>query len=101
MRLEFDANTPTTVQYLFWDNPRNKYYLNGKRVAIHNDNGLISIHAPAGTNILEVKYVHKPLILFWIAYAAFGFLLLCAFIPKRLSMAIKSIYRRVRGTHGT
>jgi hypothetical protein len=83
MRLEFQADTPTTLQYLFWNNPRISYYLNGKKVNVHNDNGLISINVPAGTNTIELRYTHRPLILFWLFYGLFAVLLLWAFIPRR------------------
>lgn len=98
-RLEFEADTPTTVQYLFWNNPRIKYYLNGERITIHNDNGLVSIDVPAGKNTLELRYRHTPLILFWLFYTLFTFLLVCTFIPECITSTIKSKYKIIRGTH--
>ncbi|MFT4059633.1 MAG: discoidin domain-containing protein [Legionella sp.] len=101
MRIEFEADAPTTIQYLFWNNPRIHYYLNGKKATVHNDNGLMSIAVPAGTNIIEARYVHWPLILFWLFYGIFGVLLLWAFIPERLIIVLKSIFQTRRGVHGS
>lgn len=86
MRLEFEANTPTQVQYLFWKNPRLKFYVNGKQVRPTNDNGLATLTVPAGKNIIEVRYVHGSLLLFWVFDAIFGLLLVgtlvCRFLRK-------------------
>jgi hypothetical protein len=89
MRLEFTADKPTAVQYLFWNNPRLKYYLNGKRITLDKHDGLETINVPAGQNIIEIRYIHRPLILFWVFYTLFGFLLACTFIPERLMAALK------------
>lgn len=84
MRLEFEANAPTTVQYLFWKNPRVKYYLNGKKVRFNKHNDLLTLAVPAGKNSIEIRYVHKPLMLFWLFYSIYALLLMYALIPKRL-----------------
>lgn len=97
MRMEYEADVPTTIQYLFWSNPRIKYYLNGKKAPVQNDNGLVSINVPAGTNIIEIRYTHWPLILFWVFYGIFGVLLIWALIPERLIIALKSNFQTGRG----
>ena len=89
MRFEFKADKPTTVQYLFWNNSRLKYYLNGKRIRPSYHDGLKTIDVPAGQNIIEVRYIHWPLILFWVFYTVFAFLWVCTFIPGHLKAALK------------
>jgi hypothetical protein len=89
MRLEFEATMPTTVQYLFWNNPRLKYYLNGKKVTPVDDGGLQTLNVPAGKNNIEIHYTHRSLLLFWIFYTIFIFLLLCTFLPKSLMNNLK------------
>lgn len=80
IRLEFEASAPTTVEYLFWNNPRLKYYLNGKPATVRNYNNLILIDVPAGKNKIEIKYIHWPLIFFWFTYGVFSIGLLLTFI---------------------
>lgn len=72
LRLDLESSTPATIQYLFWDNPRLNYYLNGQRAMVIDQDGLRAIEIPAGRNILEIRYRHWPLIAFLILYAIYG-----------------------------
>jgi hypothetical protein len=89
MRFDFDADRPTLVQYLFWNNPRLKYYLNGKKLKPANIDGLQFINAPSGRNKIEVYYNHKSLGVFWFFYAIFTLSLLFTFLPKHLQQKVR------------
>lgn len=89
MQLQFEASAPSTVAYLFWDNPRLKYYLNGQRVKVVERDGLWTINAPAGLNTIEIRYVHWPLRVFWILYAMYALVLLWVSMPTRFQARIK------------
>ena len=88
LRLDFEASAPTTIQYLFWENPRLNYYLNGNRVNLLEKDGLRGIEVPAGHNVLEIKYRHWPLIIFWIFYTIFALVLLWVLIPTRFRSSV-------------
>lgn len=89
MQLQFEASAPSTVAYLFWDNPRLRYYLNGERVRLVERGGLWTINAPAGLNTIEIRYVHWPLRIFWVLYAMYALVLLWVLTPTRFQVRIK------------
>lgn len=74
VRLEWQSAEPTTVQYLFSDNPRLRYRLNGERLKPRLRGGLITVDAPAGHNVLELTYRNWSLIAFWIMLALYAVL---------------------------
>ncbi|WP_430390450.1 hypothetical protein [Dyella sp. 20L07] len=88
-RVEWQSAQPTTVQYLFSDNPRLRYELNGKRIKPGLRDGLITFDAAAGRNVLEVSYRNSSLIAFWIMLALYGVLGVLAFMFP----AIRSLQR--------
>lgn len=89
MQLQFEASAPATVTYLFWDNPRLKYYLNGQRVKVVERDGLWTINAPFGLNTIEIRYVHWPLRVFWTLYVMYALVLLWVSMPTRFQARIK------------
>ncbi len=95
MRLNLQSSSPASVEYLFWNNPRLLFYLNGKPAKIVEREGLTAINIPAGKNIIEVRYRNISLTIFWIFYAAFSFALLFSLIPKcLLNKFFAGIHRR-------
>ena len=81
--LDFVTSAPVAVQYLFFDNPRLKYYLNGKRVIPVEKDGSRIINVKAGHNTVEIQYRHWSLVIFWIFYTLYALLFLWALIPGR------------------
>jgi hypothetical protein len=68
-RVEWQSAGPSTVQYLFSENPHVRYKLNGKRYKPGLRDGLITLDAPAGRNVLEVSYRNWWLLAFWVMLA--------------------------------
>lgn len=96
LRLDFENTAPATIQYLFWDNPRLKYYLNGNRVNFTDKDGLRGIDVPAGHNTIEIKYRHWPLTIFWIFYTTFALILLWVLTPTRFQTYVRQRLRLTR-----
>lgn len=86
--LDLESSAPVTVQYLFWDNPRLKYYLNGKRTTIEKRNGLNFIEVPAGHNTLEIRYKHWPLIAFLTLYIIYALMFMWVMTPASFRAAV-------------
>jgi hypothetical protein len=82
MSIDFETPAPATVQYLFWDNPRLKYYLNGNRVNLTEKDGQLGIDVPAGHNTFEIKYRHWALSVFWIFYTLYALFFFWALIRE-------------------
>ncbi|MBU2454609.1 MAG: discoidin domain-containing protein, partial [Proteobacteria bacterium] len=78
---DLDVKQSATVQYLFWYNPRLYFFLNKKPITVSRADGLTFIDIPAGRNIIEIKYIHRPLKLFWFLYSIYGLVFLWAFLP--------------------
>lgn len=93
LRLDFETTAPATIQYLFWDNPRLKYYLDGNRVNFTDKDGLRGIDVPAGHHMIEIKYRHWPLTVFWIFYTAFALILLWVLTPTRFQAYVRGKLR--------
>jgi NedA-like, galactose-binding domain len=93
IHLKFKASAPTDVEYLFFDNPRLKYYLNGVPARKVERDGLICIEAPAGDNTIEVKYRHWPLKVFWFFYSLYALILLYILMTNKYS---KYFIERIR-----
>ena len=91
MLLNFKSSLPTNLNYLYWNNPRLRFYLNGKKVKPILRNGLWSLDVPAGINTIEVRYVHWPLRLFLILYGIYSISLAWVLIPRRLKGRIMRI----------
>ena len=87
LRLDFETTAPATIQYLFWDNPRLKYYLNGERVNFTDKDGVRGINVTVGRNIVEIKYKHWPLTIFWAFYSMYALVLLFILISDKLKIA--------------
>lgn len=99
LRLDLNSSIPATIQYLFWDNPRLNYYLNGKHISLVKKDGLNFISVPAGSNTIEVRYRHWPLILFWWTYVIYAFVFLWTLMPIRFRNGIlRKIFRRTYDT---
>ena len=83
LRLDLDSSAPSIVQYLFWDNPRLNYYLNGERVKLTGKDGVRKLEVPAGHNTIEIKYRHWPLKIFWFLYTMYALMFLWFLKPTR------------------
>jgi hypothetical protein len=83
LSLDFFTSAPVAVQYLFFDNPRLTYYLNGKRINPIEKEGSRFIHVEAGHNTVEIKYVHWTLVMFLVFYALYAVLYLWVIIPGK------------------
>jgi len=83
LRLDLENSQPVTIQYLFWDNPRLSYFLNGKLVKLTEKDGLKGIDVASGKNTLEIKYRHWPLTIFWLFYSMYALLLVWFLITSR------------------
>jgi hypothetical protein len=81
LRLNLESSAPATIEYLFWANPRLRYYLNGQRTTMIDHEGLRAIIVPAGQNTFEIRYRHWPLTIFWVFYALYALILLWVLIP--------------------
>ena len=77
------------VRYLFSDNPRLQYVLDGSVVKPVERDGLVSFDVGAGRHILEVRYRHNVMAAFWV---------LAAFYAVACSVALLSAFsERVYG----
>jgi len=92
LRLDLESSVPANVEYLFWNNPRLKYYLNGKRVTTVDREGLRAINVPAGRNTIEIRYRHWPLTLFWVLYALYALALLWVLIPTKFTHTVRRTF---------
>jgi len=101
IRLEFEASIPVIVQYLFFDNPRLAYYLNGQRASKIKKDGLCMFEAPAGQNILEIRYVHWPLRLFFMIYLLYAAACLCAILPTAFLHMIAAAFSQKESGPGS
>lgn len=89
LKLELDLPVSVAVQYLFSDNPRLKYYLNGKRIEFTDEGGKAIVPIPPGKNTFEVRYRHWPLTAFWVLYATYSFVLLWFLLPNRFRSGVR------------
>jgi hypothetical protein len=83
-QIRVDLKSPAAVQYLFSDNPKLTYTVDGKRVAFDVSSGVPTYLLPAGRHTIEIRYCHGLLGLFWIVYGCYWLVLLLAIA---LSMA--------------
>lgn len=90
IRMEVESSRPIIAQYLFSDNPRLTYLLNGEPASKFELGGLSAIEIPTGRNTLEIQYVHWPLRLFMIIYSLYAIFCICAIIPSSFVDKIKS-----------
>jgi hypothetical protein len=75
LKVEVDSPVPASLQYLLSDNPRFRYYLNGASIKPPRDRLPVTIDLPPGRNVVEIRYRHWLLRLFWVGYALYGLLL--------------------------
>jgi len=94
LNIEFTSSVPTDVAYLFWNNPRLSYYLNGKEVQVKQRDGVTLIEAPAGKNKIEIRYRHWHLRVFWVFYSLYFILLALATLLTILPKNIKKIIHK-------
>jgi hypothetical protein len=96
LHLDFVAEKPTKLEYLFWDNPRVEYVLNGQPVKMVLKNGVFSVDVPAGHNVFELRYKHSVLNIFWAFYALYALAYLWALSNLRVpSHAARMLLQRV------
>jgi hypothetical protein len=96
LRLDLESSAPATVQYLFSDNPRLNYYLNGQRTTVDKRDGLNFINVPAGSNTIEIQYRHWPLIVFLCFYTIYSLVFLWALMPAKFRFGVwRKIFHRV------
>jgi hypothetical protein len=77
-QIKVDLKSPAAVQYLFSDNPKLTYTVDGERVAFDVSSGVPSYLLPAGRHSIEIRYSHGLLGLFWIVYGCYWLVLLLA-----------------------
>lgn len=92
-KLEFESAVPATVQYLFWDNPRIRYYVDGKAAEPLSQGSLRAFELPAGRHTVEIRYRHWPLTLFWLVYGVYWAMLAAVFGAPLLSRGRRAIQR--------
>ena len=76
--IKVDLKSPAEIQYLFSDNPKLTYTVDGKPVAFDVSSGVPSYLLPAGRHTIEIRYNHVLLGLFWIVYGVYWLVLLLA-----------------------
>lgn len=91
--IQFKTSIPTEVTYLFWNNPRLSFYLNGKEIQVKQREGVTIIDAPAGESKIEIRYRHWPLRFFWLLYGMYFFALSILIFYKILPSKIKEVFR--------
>jgi len=97
-RLDLESSASATVQYLFWNNPRLNYYLNGQRTTVVERDGLNFINVPAGSNTIEIRYRHWPLIVFWVFYTMYALVFLWIVTPSRVRAGVwRRLFHRASG----
>ena len=87
MRLEWECGEPSTATYLFSDNRRLRYYLDGQRVTGLERQGLLTFDVAPGTHTLEIRYQHRMLMAFWVLfglYTASCIMVLMVLVSRRL-----------------
>lgn len=87
VHLAFESPNDVAVQYLFSDNPRLSYDLNGKPAVTALHNGMRSMDVPAGKSTIDIYYVNWPLRFFWFVYALFALACLAALAATLFSSA--------------
>lgn len=94
----FDLNVdqPAVVQYLFWKNPRLHFSLNNKPIDVKRADELTFIDIPEGRSTIEIKYIHRPLKLFWFLYFIYGLIFLWIALPAFFQSRIQNWIRSWR-----
>lgn len=82
--VHIESPVSASLQYLLSDNPRFRYYLNGKSINPPRDQFPVTIDVPAGRSVVEIRYRHWILRLFWVAYGIYGLLLAWALMMSLL-----------------
>ena len=91
LSMTVNAPEPAIAQYLLWPNPRAVFYLDGKPTVPTDVNGLAAVQIPAGRHVVEMRYRHWPLRLFWLLYAGYGFALVAITVPSAVVRAAAMI----------
>ncbi|WP_396190678.1 discoidin domain-containing protein [Flavobacterium sp.] len=92
--ITLDALQPMRLDYLFFPNPRLKYYLNQKRIYLNERDGIYGVDLPAGHNDFEVVYVNWPMRVFICFYLTYISLLLYFTIFKSFKKSSFSKFMR-------
>lgn len=79
--LDLEVKQPAAVQYLFWYNPRLQFFLNDRPIIVKRVDGLTFIDIPAGRHVIEIKYIHGPLKVFWLVYLVYGLAFIWVVFP--------------------
>jgi hypothetical protein len=83
MRLDFDTDQSTLVQYLLWPNPGLRYFVDGEMVKPERRlNEPVEWKIPKGRHIFEVRYRNKTLLAFWLTYGLFAVACMWAMFAK-------------------
>jgi len=87
LRLEWECDEPSTATYLFSDNRRLRYYLDGHPAPGIMRQGLLTFDVAPGKHTLEIRYQHRMLIAFWILlglYTASCIMALLGILARKL-----------------
>jgi hypothetical protein len=60
----YEATLPTSLQYLFWPNPRLTFTIDGVKAPLVENDGMHFLEVPAGRHSIQVNYTHWGLRLF-------------------------------------
>lgn len=96
MRAEIDLAVAGTVQYLFSDNPRLAYKVDGETVKFDTTSGVPTYSLPAGRHVVEISYSHPMLFLFWIAYIAYWLVIVATLVLLGSSRPAFGLLQRIR-----
>lgn len=88
--IEFETDSPAMLQYLFFDNPRLKYYLNSEPVELMKSDNAFYIEVPKGKHVFEIQYRHWPLSIFVGLYFLFTLILLTVLMFPNLSRLMRA-----------
>ncbi len=78
--LNFTNTKSVSLEYLFWNNPRLSYYLDGKLLDVKKNVEYLSLNIKPGTHIFKVVYQNLGLQLFGWVYLLY-FTILLGFLP--------------------
>ena len=90
MQVEWECSEPSTIAYLFSDNRRLRYYLDGQRVQGIERQGLLTFEVEPGTHTLEIRYQHPTLIAFWVLFGLYT----AACIVALSTLVARSVFPR-------
>lgn len=86
----YDSNQPTTLQYLFWPNPRLNFTVDGVPTPLIESEGLHVLEVTAGRHIIEVRYTHWGLRVFLLFMLTFLIVYASSCMPRSLRARISN-----------